>query len=362
MLVACGGGGADDQVDALSDEELSGARAALASEGVTSDADDDIRYFSDVQSALDLFGSRAASARQESLEAGDERERFFGSLTNAGAGAAFLDTLEALRTIMPSRGYENDHARLVQLYEDLARIDALFGEAAEAQDLVGVITSNLRLGRAGGLAALDRSPNTRTLVTDAEFCNRHVTSGSDYEVGINDAGLRWEAPRAVLLRQIAPAELGPFEAGLATRAERLAIIEDLAAFTLGVDAEFLVNAQQLTPDAAYSEDHARLIGFAETVQSLHEAVSAAAKAGNFVALMLVQSTLFAEENLFRSTTSATTCSLFGIGGPPCGTAAAAPSDAYGAAVFDLIRDFTRGAGAGRPRGGGLGGECLPPGE
>ena len=147
LFVACGGGGDDDGVEALSDEELGGARAALASEGVTSDADDDIRYFSAIQSALDLFGARAASAAQESLEAGDERARFFASLTNAGAGVAFIDTLEALQEIVPSEGYENDHARVVQLYEERARTDARFGEAAEAEDLTGVITGNLRLAR-----------------------------------------------------------------------------------------------------------------------------------------------------------------------------------------------------------------------
>ena len=113
LFVACGGGGDDDGVEPLSDAELGGARAALASEGVTSDADDDIRYFSDVQSALDLFGARAASAAQESLEAGDERSQFFASLTNAGAGLAFVDSLEALREIVPSEGYESDHARLI---------------------------------------------------------------------------------------------------------------------------------------------------------------------------------------------------------------------------------------------------------
>ena len=121
LFVACGGGGDDDGVEALSDEEFGGARAALASEGVKSDADDDIRYFSDIQSALDLFGARAAAAAQESLEAGDERSQFFASLTNTGAGVTFVDSLEASQEIVPSEGYENDHARLIQLYEELTR-------------------------------------------------------------------------------------------------------------------------------------------------------------------------------------------------------------------------------------------------
>ncbi len=306
---------------------------------MTSDADDDIHYFSDIQSALDLFGAREAAAAQESLEAGDERSQFFASLTNAGAGVAFVDSLEALQEIVPSEGYENDHARLIQLYEELTRADARFGEAAEAQDLSGVITGNLRLARAGQLAALDLSPNTCTLVSDAEFCNRHVTSGSDYETGINDAGLRWDAPRGAAVREIAPGDPGPFGAGLATREERLAIIEELTTFALEVDAEFLANARQLTLDAAYVQDHARLIELAESVQSLHGDVLAAAQAGDFVELTLLESALLVDDAVFRATTSAASCDLFGIGGPPCGTAGAAPRHGYGAAVFSLLRDF-----------------------
>ena len=345
------GGGDDDGVEALSEEDLGGARAVLASEGVTSEADDDIRYFSELQLAFDLFGARAAAATQESLEGGDEREVFFGGLVNQGAGMAFIDSLEALRAITPSQGYEIDHARIVQLYEELVRTDALFGEAAAAQDLVGLVTNNFQLGRHGRLAALDLSPNTCTLVTAAEFCDRHVTSGSAYEQGINDAGLRWEGPRVVLVIEIAPTDDNPFAAGLATREERLAIIEELTAFVLDVDAEYLANVRQLTPDAAYVADHARVLAFAENMQSLHEELLAAAQAGDFVELMLLQAAFFAEDQIFFSTTIAATCALFGIGGPggePCGlpedASGDAPTDAYSVAVINLNRDFVAGSG------------------
>lgn len=142
-----------------------------------------------------------------------------------------------------------------------------------------------------------------------------------------------------MLAEIAPVDPNPFGAGLATRDERLAIIQELTAFALDVDAEFLANARQLTPDPAYSLDHARLIGFAERVESLHADVLAAAQADDFVQLMLLQVTLVAEGRTFRATTSAASCELFGIGGPPSGTEGTAPSDAYGAALFDLLRDF-----------------------
>ena len=353
VLGACGGGGDGDRdgVEALSEADLGGARAALAIEGVTSEADDDIRYFSDVQAAFDLFGSRAAAASQESLEGGDEREVFFGGLVNQGAGTAFIDSLEALRAITPSRGYEIDHARIVQLYEELVRTDALFGEAAAAQDWVRLVANNSQLGRHGALAALDLSPNTCTLVTAEEFCDRHVTSGTAYEQGMNDAGLRWEGPRGGVLFNIAPTDDNPFAAGLATREERLAIIEELTTFALDGDAEYLANVRQRTPDAAYVEDHARVIAFVENTQSLHEDVLAAAQAGDFVALMLLEDALFAEDLAFFSTTSAATCELFGIGGPggePCGlpgdAPSAAPTDAYSVAVINLNREFVARSG------------------
>jgi hypothetical protein len=194
------------------------------------------------------------------------------------------------------------------------------------------------------------SSNTCTLVTAAEFCDRHLTSGSTYEQGMNDAGLRWELPRLAVLFEIAPTDDNPFAAGLATREERLAIIEALAAFALDIDAEYLANVRQLTPDAAFVEDQARVLGFAEDTQSLHEDLLAAAQAGDFVALMLLEDALLTAERTFFVATSAATCGLFGIGGPdgtPCGPPGPpsdGPTDAYSVALLNLQREFVGGSG------------------
>jgi hypothetical protein len=152
-----------------------------------------------VQRASDLFGSAAAGASQEALEGGDTRSAFFQGLLNRGVGSAFVPVLEALRPLVPTAHYAEDHATVVASVERLVAIDADVREAMLAEDLATFFLLNAALARESSESALRQQPNLcRTLSRGGANC-------SSYEVNYDNA-------YAVALRNISAALQGALAA------------------------------------------------------------------------------------------------------------------------------------------------------
>lgn len=250
VVAACGGDG-----DANSGEFAAG-RTHLAARGIRDVTDADVDYLLQVEAAFDLFGSAAASAHQEALESGGRRETFLGGLRNAGAGTAFDPVLEALRAIDVPASYVTDHSRLIDSVAERVEIDRRFGAAVEANDLAALALENVALGRAQGRFWVDASRHL-CLLTDGpdELCAAAGTlPGGAYGAEVDTVLRRL----SVAADPSGAAFVINSHTVIATDAEVQEVLGALAADAEAAYAIALEALGQLTPPAAFGDDHASL--------------------------------------------------------------------------------------------------------
>ncbi len=303
VAAACGGGDGDDAQssapqssaaqagdaedgDAQGSEDLEAEQTFLALSGVEPEGDAETRYFTDLQGALDLFGSAAASARQETLEAGGERAVFFQSFLNAGAGTAFLPVLERLQELDSPEGYEADHARLIALHEELAEIDRDFAEAARVGDFAALTIANARLARAVAEAGPDLSANTCNAVTrggGATCSSGDPIPGGAYGKAVNRA-MRPLAATILMAAATIQMEQGGFPP-IGTAEENARIVATLIGEVTAVRAEVLAAVEALEPPDELAGDHVLLLQWLEDSLAGEEAVVRQAEEGLITTLI-----------------------------------------------------------------------------
>lgn len=108
--------------DALDDFRLVWANMldSIRSEEVALTAEQ--RYLKRAREALDLANLKFARFDAALNQTYATRERITQSLTEAGAGTVFVETLEALESIDPPVLYREEHRRLVEAHRELARL------------------------------------------------------------------------------------------------------------------------------------------------------------------------------------------------------------------------------------------------
>ena len=237
-------------------------------------------YFDGIAAAWREFQRRNA-AFGAALEANyTTSDDLLEALAGAGAGTAFEAVYDFAGALTPPLRFEEDHERFLQYLEETVRLDRLIGEAAVNRDMVGFLVANHGLSLVGGSAALDVSP-TFAGVAFQLLPPQALASVFDPQSVDFDASYGSELHR--LLREFAltfpPDGVYSFfpqtsdEDGLATIVTITSdIIDGLAPYGDGVGA--------LSPPAQVETDHGLIAGYFDDVISIHEAILAAATAGD----------------------------------------------------------------------------------
>ena len=148
LLAACGGSGGSE------DAGSAGPTAQPTLELTSLERD----YLFQVKAAWDLFGTKAASFRGVFAQAWPTHERLFTALYDAGAGTAWVGSLEATEKLEPPRLFRDDHEILLAGLSEIIRIDAEIGETLKDGKLVEFVVLNSELGVTAGLLLTRLSP------------------------------------------------------------------------------------------------------------------------------------------------------------------------------------------------------------
>ena len=160
LIFACGGDAEQQTADAQATATPVVAAAPLQPRQPLSEAD--VAYFKSVRGAWNegvhqrmvAFGEAMGRLASEEMT---PQERLFAGLKEAGAGTGFRQTLEAVRKLEPTQGFETDHQLHLKVLGDLVALDSVVAGTIEEQDLVAFTLANWQLGRQQALAGLEHS-------------------------------------------------------------------------------------------------------------------------------------------------------------------------------------------------------------
>ena len=245
LLAACGGSGESE--DSPPAEPTPQSQLELTS------LEQD--YLFQISAAWDLFGTKAASFRAVFAQAWPTRERLFTALYDAGAGTAWVDSLEATEKLEPPRRFQDDHEVLLVGLAELARNDAEIGETLKDGDLVEFAVLNSEGGIAIGLLFSELSPRACQSLTEEENSCRseEPLPGADYGLKLELIMLRFEA-------QFGP-RLGALPGPFATEAEIIAVLDQTFSPLVSVTEATLEELSQLEPPEGLLTDHEILVQY-----------------------------------------------------------------------------------------------------
>jgi hypothetical protein len=156
-------------------------------------------YVGDLRSAWGRFFAKNAAFGTAFQQTWPLRTRLFTTLRDAGAGTAFVGTLEALEGLTPPERFTADHDIVIAAVRDLVRIDVEAREAIDREDLVGFFVANRRLGEVMSAASFRLSPLVCRAGEPPNFplaslCSREAPApGGEYGAQLDDALRRLEA-------------------------------------------------------------------------------------------------------------------------------------------------------------------------
>ena len=81
-------------------------------------------YLEQLRSAVSLFASKNEAFREVYERTYALPQRLFATLKEAGAGTAFIKSLEALEQLNPPERFQVDHQHMVETYREYVRVDA----------------------------------------------------------------------------------------------------------------------------------------------------------------------------------------------------------------------------------------------
>lgn len=156
-------------------------------------------YVGEVRSAWGQFYVKNAAFGGAFRQTWPVRARLFATLRDAGAGTAFVGTLEALEVLTPPERFTQDHEIVTAAVRELVRVDAEAGEAIDREDLVSFFVANLRLGEVSSAAKFRLSPEVCQAgeppgVPLVTLCGREAPPpGGEYGAQLDDILRRLEA-------------------------------------------------------------------------------------------------------------------------------------------------------------------------
>jgi hypothetical protein len=204
------------------------------------------------------------------------------ALYSAGAGTAFLDTIDALEALNPPERFVDDHLLALQGARVSAEVDVRIGEAVKATDAVAFWRLNSELATARRPFALAMSGAVCLANGPVELCDREEFTTGSYQHQLNtpirvmESGLR--ATTASLPQNVG---LTPTDVMELVSEQTPRLVELLEAAVATVDS--------LTPPDEFQADHDRLSSYRRSSIANATAGGAAAEAGDGAAFEAAQS-------------------------------------------------------------------------
>ncbi len=257
-------------------------------------------YLGQVRAAWNLFRTKNNAFGEVFGQTWPVRGRLFEALKQAGAGTAFMGTLEALEELDPPPKFQADHQLLVDTVRELVRLDAEIIPLFDSQDAVAFVLLNTRLAEVSGNASLKMSgpvcwagdprsapsdttpppgvppglpPGVADVVPLFSTCApTEPLPGGEYGVRLNESIRRLEAFLSSLQ------SLGPF--GLLQPDEVFQVAVQKAPKVIDFLEEILSDINALTPPSDLQSDHGVLTQYLTEAMGLTDAVGSAAQAGD----------------------------------------------------------------------------------
>ena len=214
-------------------------------------------YLEQLRSAASLFAGKAEAFREAFARTDALPQPLFATLKEAGAGTAFIESLEALEQLDPPERFQADHQRMVETYRELARVDAELGRAIDNEDLVALNLLNAQLGEISGLNTVGVSVSVcQALAPPDSPSNLCAPSeplpGGEYGAQLNVTLRKFQA----LFQSFISPFLGPVLPD-----DRRTILSVQHPKTIDVVQDTLDKVKGLTPPAEFLADHAALIQY-----------------------------------------------------------------------------------------------------
>ena len=217
----------------------------------------EVEYLEQLGSAAGLFAGKAEAFREAFARTYALPQPLFDTLKEAGAGTAFIESLEALEQLDPPERFQADHQRVVETYREYVRVDAELGRAIDNEDLVALNLLNSQLGGIGGLNTVEVSGTVcQALAPPDSPSNLCAASeplpGGEYGVQLNVTLRKFQA----LFQPLVFPFLGPV-----LPEDRLTILSVQQPKVVDLVQDTLDKAKGLTPPAEFLADHAALIQY-----------------------------------------------------------------------------------------------------
>ena len=214
-------------------------------------------YLEQLRSAVNLFASKNEAFREAFARTYALPQPLFATLKEAGAGTAFIESLEALEQLDPPERFQADHQRVVESYREYVRVDAEFGRAIDNEDLVALNLANAQLAEIGGLNNLGLPVSVCQALAppDSPFdqcAPSEPLPGGEYGAQLNVTLRKFEA----LFQSYRGGTLGPV-----SPEDQLTIFSVLHPKLTDLVQDTLDKVKGLTPPAEFLADHGILIQY-----------------------------------------------------------------------------------------------------
>ena len=216
-------------------------------------------YLKQVREATGLFAAKNEAFGDAFGQTYALPQRLFDTLQAAGAGTAFVGSLEAIERLDPPERFRADHQRMVETYRELVRVDAEIGQSIANQDLIAFNLLNSQLGEISGLNAVGLSTAVCHATTDRDSpldvcAPSEPLPGGEYGAQLNVTVRRFQ----VLFQAYNSATVGPVLPD-----DLLAIASVQQPKAISLLQETLDEVKRLSPPADLLADHAVLIQYFE---------------------------------------------------------------------------------------------------
>ena len=233
-------------------------------------------YLNQVRAATGLFAAKSEAFGEAFGQTWAIPQRLFDTLQAAGAGTAFVGSLEALEQLEPPERLRADHQRMVETYRELVRVDAEIGQAIANHDLIAFNLLNSQLGEISGLNAVGLSTAVCHATTDPDSPGNvcapsEPLPGGEYGAQFNVTIRRFQA----LFQAYTSSTVGPVLPD-----DLLAIASVQQPKVSGLLQETLDGVKRLSPPADFLADHAVLTQYFEEQLAATPRMRSAVEAGD----------------------------------------------------------------------------------
>lgn len=254
-------------------------QSALASALFGGLSAEQVAYLDALAEAQAEFVRRAQAFGQAVSQTFADQDTFLAALLAAEVGEAFAAAQALIVVIEPPAAYVSDHELVLDLYEELVRIDREIGDAVAAGDLVGFLVGNIRLQRPVGEALIALAPE----VADALFpgnASENLLRLQEGEFGSAYARDLYAVLVAYRLRLTEPTGLPDFSFAPTEEADELTALSLIVPELIALTDETSVKLAALEPTPELRPDHDRLAQYLGEMKALYEAILSGSLAGD----------------------------------------------------------------------------------